>query len=33
VKIGEAAKRAGLDVEFIKNDKDLLAKARKRNRL
>jgi PleD family two-component response regulator len=28
VKIGEAAKRAGLDVEFVKNDKDLLAKAR-----
>lgn len=28
VKIGDAAKRAGLQVEFIKSDKDLLEKAR-----
>jgi PleD family two-component response regulator len=28
VKIGDAAKRAGLQVEFIKSDKELLEKAR-----
>jgi PleD family two-component response regulator len=28
VKIGDAAKRAGLDVEFIKNDKDLIDRAK-----
>jgi PleD family two-component response regulator len=28
VKISDAAKRAGLNVEFIKNDKELLDKAR-----
>lgn len=28
VKIGDAAKRAGLQVEFIKSDKDLLEKAK-----
>lgn len=28
VKIADAAKRAGLDVEFVKNDKDVLDKAR-----
>ncbi|MGA2328798.1 MAG: response regulator [Bryobacteraceae bacterium] len=28
VKIGDAAKRAGLEVEFVKTDKDLLDKAR-----
>jgi PleD family two-component response regulator len=28
VKIADAAKRAGLDVEFIKSDKELLEKAR-----
>jgi len=30
VKISEAAKRAGMDVEFVKEEKDLLEKARSR---
>jgi PleD family two-component response regulator len=30
VKINEAAKRAGMDVEFVKSEKDLLDKAKER---
>jgi PleD family two-component response regulator len=30
VKISDAAKRAGLDVEFVKSDKDALEKAKER---
>jgi PleD family two-component response regulator len=30
VKINDAAKRAGMDVEFVKSEKDLIEKARER---
>jgi len=30
VKINEAAKRAGLDIEFVKSDKDVLEKAKEK---